>query len=99
MANFYTLMALGLAFTDVLVDALMVENGKPMGLTGAFQSVQWGAITTASILVGELGGYLAENRRLHAVFFVAACFPLLSLLMTAFFVRERRGRAQEFWTT
>jgi MFS family permease len=101
MANFYTLMALGLAFTDVLVDALMVENGKPMGLTGAFQSVQWGAITTASILVGELGGYLAENRRLHAVFFVAACFPLLSLLMTAFFVRERPARegAKEFWTT
>jgi MFS family permease len=101
MANFYTLMALGLAFTDVLVDALMVENGKPMGLTGAFQSVQWGAITTASILVGELGGYLAENRRLHAVFFVAACFPLLSLLMTAFFVRERPARegAKEFSTT
>ena len=101
MANFYTLMALGLAFTDVLVDALMVENGKPMGLTGAFQSVQWGAITTASILVGELGGYLAEGRRLHAVFFVAACFPLLSLLMAAFFVRERPARegAKEFWTT
>src|SRR6266540_5781209 len=62
MVTFFTLMALGLAFTDVLVDALMVENGKPMGLTGAFQSIQWGAITTASILVGELGGYLAEGR-------------------------------------
>jgi len=53
MATFFTCMALGLAFTDVLVDALMVENGKPLGLTGAFQSVQWGAITVASILVGE----------------------------------------------
>ena len=92
MAAFITLMALGLAFTDVLVDALMVENGKPMGLTGAFQSVQWGAITTASILVGELGGYLAESRRLHAAFFLAACFPLLSLLMAAFFVREAPAR-------
>ena len=92
MAAFITLMALGLAFTDVLVDALMVENGKPMGLTGAFQSVQWGAITTASILVGELGGHLAESRRLHAAFFLAACFPLLSLLMAAFFVREAPAR-------
>jgi MFS family permease len=88
MAAIFTLMALGLAFTDVLVDALMVENGKPMGLTGAFQSVQWAAITMASILVGELGGYLAEYRRLHAAFFLAACFPLVSLLMAAFFVRE-----------
>ena len=92
MAAFFTLMALGLAFTDVLVDALMVENGKPMGLTGAFQSVQWGAITAASILVGELGGYLAEHRRLHATFFLAACFPLVSLLMAAFFVREAPAR-------
>ncbi len=92
MAAFVTLMALGLAFTDVLVDALMVENGKPMGLTGAFQSVQWGAITTASILVGELGGYLAGQRRLHAAFFLAACFPLVSLLMAALFVREAPAR-------
>jgi MFS family permease len=101
MAAFFTLMALGLAFTDVLVDALMVENGKPMGLTGAFQSVQWGAITTASILVGEVGGYFAEYRRLHAAFFLAACFPLLSLLMAAVFVREAPARegAKEFWTT
>ncbi len=92
MAAFFTLMALGLAFTDVLVDALMVENGKPMGLTGAFQSVQWGAMTVASILVGELGGFLAEHRRLHAAFFLAACFPLVSLLMAAFFVREAPAR-------
>jgi MFS family permease len=101
MAAFFTLMALGLAFTDVLVDALMVENGKPMGLTGAFQSVQWGAITTASILVGELGGYLAEHRRLHAAFFLAACFPLVSLLMAAFFVRETPARTdrEAFATT
>jgi len=52
---FVTLMGLGLAFTDVLVDALMVENGRPLGLTGAFQSVQWGAIYAASILVGRVG--------------------------------------------
>ena len=101
MACFFTAMAAGLAFTDVLVDALMVENGKPLGLTGAFQSVQWAAITTASILVGELGGYLAEHRRLPAAFFLAACFPLVSLLMAVFVVREAPAPAvrKEFWTT
>jgi MFS family permease len=88
MAYYLTAMAAGLAFTDVLVDALMVENGKPLGLTGAFQSVQWAAIMTASILVGELGGYLAEGRLLRASFLVAACFPLVSLLMAIFVVRE-----------
>src|SRR5262249_34980203 len=37
LAAFVTLMALGVAFTDVLTDAMMVESGKPLGLTGAFQ--------------------------------------------------------------
>jgi MFS family permease len=101
LAFLVTTMAVGLAFTDVLVDALMVENGKPMGLTGAFQSVQWGVIITSSIIVGELGGYLAEHRRLHAAFFLAACFPLVTLLMTAFFVREAPARSdrESFRTT
>jgi MFS family permease len=94
LAGLFTVMALGLAFTDVLVDALMVESGKPRGLTGAFQSVQWGAIYTASVLVGELGGYLAERRSLAASFVLASSFPFISLLMTLLFVREAPARAE-----
>ena len=88
MTFLFTAMGFGLAFTDVLTDALMVESGRPRGLTGAFQSVQWAAITASAILVGALGGYLAERRALHAVFAIAACFPVLSLLMAVAFVRE-----------
>ena len=88
LAIFFTIMGLGLAFTDVLVDALMVENGRPRGLTGAFQSVQWAAIYTASVLVGLLGGHLAEKRDLHTGFAIAACFPLISFLMTALAITE-----------
>jgi len=87
------LTGLGLAFTDVLTDAMMVENGRPRGLTGAFQSVQWACITVASVLVGVLGGYLAETRSLRVAFFLAACFPLISLMMGVFFVRETPTRA------
>src|SRR5437870_7382137 len=67
-AGLFTLMALGLAFTDVLVDAMMVENGRPRGLTGAFQSVQWAGTTVASVLVGVVGGYLAAPRSLPTAF-------------------------------
>ena len=94
LAALFTAMGLGLAFTDVLVDALMVENGKLRGLTGAFQSVQWGAINVASILVGVGGGYLAEHRRMHAAFLLAACFPAISLVLSAFFVREAPARVE-----
>lgn len=89
----FTVMALGLAFTDVLTDAMMVESGRPLGLTGAFQSVQWGCITLASVLVGEIGGQLAETRSLRTAFLLAACFPLMSLSMGLSFVRETPARA------
>jgi len=89
----FFLMALGLAFTDVLTDAMMVENGRPLRLTGAFQSVQWACITLASVLVGELGGQLAETRSLSTAFVLAACFPLMSLTMALTFVRETPVRA------
>lgn len=93
LAGLFTVMGLGLAFTDVLVDALMVENGKPLGLTGAFQAVQWGAVYAASVLVGELGGFLAERRSLSAAFVLAALFPLTSFGMTLFFVHDVPARA------
>jgi predicted MFS family arabinose efflux permease len=90
---FVTSMGLGLAFTDVMVDALMVENGRARGLTGAFQSVQWAAIYGASIIVGLAGGQLAARRNLHAAFAVAACFPVVSFLMALIFIREPRAAA------
>ena len=92
LALLYTGMGLGLAFTDVLADALMVESGKPRGLTGAFQAVQWASVTCASILVGLLGGHLAEHRDLHAAFIVAAGFPLVIVVMTTFLVHEAPSR-------
>jgi MFS family permease len=93
LVGLMTAMAVGLAFTDVLTDALMVESGKPRGLTGAFQAVQWGCVYGASIAVGLLGGLLAEGRRLHAAFLLSASFPLISFAMAAIFVREPRAAA------
>jgi MFS family permease len=91
MAILFTTMGLGLAFADVLTDALMVENGRARGLTGAFQSVQWAAIMAASILVGLLGGWLAGARNLTAAFTIAAGFPIVSLAMGLRFIEERPG--------
>src|SRR5262245_29976666 len=94
LASLFTLMALGLAFIDVLTDAMMVENGRPLGLTGAFQSVQWAAIYAASIAVGAGGGYLAGAGRLDLAFALAGAFPLLSLVVALSFVREPRARSE-----
>jgi hypothetical protein len=71
----------------------MVENGRPRGLTGAFQSVQWAAITGSAVAVGIVGGYLAGARDLTLTFVLAAIFPLLTLLMTWTFVPESPAAA------
>ena len=92
LASMITLLWLGVGFTDVLTDALMVENGKPLGLTGTFQSVQWAALSASSILVGIAGGYLAEHRAFAAAFALVACFPLISLLMAWLVVQEPPAR-------
>src|SRR5207245_7842656 len=58
LATLLLIMGLGIAFTDVLTDAMMVEKGQTLGLTGAFQSVTLSIIYLAillfSILVGNL---------------------------------------------
>jgi MFS family permease len=88
MAALFTVMGFGLAFTDVLTDALMVEAGQMLGLTGAFQAVQWACITGSAVLIGVVGGHLAETRELNLAFATAACFPLVSFAMALFFVHE-----------
>jgi hypothetical protein len=90
IALLFMVMGLGLAFTDVMTDALMVENGKRMGLTGGFQSVQWASLYTASVLVGMGGGALTERGSLKLAFFLAALFPLVSFTMAIFTIREGR---------
>src|SRR5262249_16371682 len=94
LASRAIVMGLGIAFTDVLTDAMMVENGKPLGLTGAFQSVQWTAINVAMLLVGFVGGYLAQRHMLHVGFLLAAAFPFLALIMGAAFIHEPRARSR-----
>ena len=98
---FFTLMGLGLAFTDVLTDALMVENGKRLGVTGQFQAVQWAAISLASILVGVGGGWLAEHKYLSFSFVIATIFPVITLVVGMFLISEPRSHdsKQQFHET
>lgn len=82
------LTGLGLAFTDVLCDAVMVEEGKPRGLTGRFQSIQWTAIYGASLFAGIGGGYLSQHVSYSRTFLLVACFPVASFLASAWAVHE-----------
>lgn len=83
-----TLCAATLAFCDVMIDALMVEVGRPLGLTGSIQAIQWASISVAFALAQFAGGYLAAHTTPHMVFLLSAAFPLLTFLGTFKFVQE-----------
>lgn len=88
------LTALGTAASDVIIDALMVENGRETGLTATFQSVQWLWISAASIVSALLGGFLAETLAPGTALHVAAAMtlvaPLAVMVASAIVVREER---------
>ena len=89
------LPTLGVAFSDVVIDALMVEKGQPLGLTGMLQSAQWTAMYAGMIVAGQLGGYLSQNNRQYVAFLICAVVTFVTLVLTWFFVPERpRPRPQ-----
>jgi predicted MFS family arabinose efflux permease len=85
------LCAATLAFCDVMIDALMVEIGRPLELTGSIQAVQWASISAAFTLAQFAGGYLAAHATPHTVFLLSTAFPLLTCLATLRFVREPKS--------
>ena len=82
----------GVAITDVLVDALMVERGQDLGRVKQFQGVQWACLYAALIGSSVLGGWLCQrlpaDRALSVAALVTAAAPLAVFVMTWFAVRE-----------
>ncbi|MGH8557887.1 MAG: MFS transporter [Methylococcales bacterium] len=76
------------AFSDVVVDALMVEEGQPRALTGRLQSVQWAALYAAAILTGWLGGWLSQHAQARMGFAICAGATMVSFIVTLLVVRE-----------
>jgi MFS family permease len=54
------LTSFGIAFSDVLVDAVMVEQGKALNATRPFQATQWLWINVAGIVSALGGGLLTQ---------------------------------------
>jgi Na+/melibiose symporter-like transporter len=79
-----------MAMTDVVIDALAIEHGQPLGITGQMQSVQWGAMSAATILAGTLGGFVAQHGYLRQAMVGCGLLAALSLVAVLAFAREQR---------
>ena len=70
------------AVCNVAVDGEMCVAGKANGITGKIQSVQWCAITLASVLVGVVGGWLAEHFHYQVAYLLLLPLYVVMFLIT-----------------
>ena len=77
------------AIKNIAFNGIMCIEGKKHGLTGKIQSIEWGTLTIASILVGVLGGWMAQHFSYQICFLCLIPFYLIVLLFT-FKYREEK---------
>jgi len=75
-----TLSSLGLAFSDVLVDALVVtrSRGADQSTAGSLQSLCWSSSALGSLLSAYASGQLVQSFGPAWVFSLTALFPLIT---------------------
>ena len=87
-----TLTAFGIASSDVIIDALMVENGERTGMIARFQGVQWFWYKIGAILTALTGGYLASMFKpataLHVAATITMLAPVAVIIASYFVIRE-----------
>jgi MFS family permease len=85
----------GVAASDVIVDALMVEAGQETGRVRLFQGVQWLCINVAGIGSGLLAMWVCAKfsplGALRWAAVISAMLPLVVAVMTWWAVREPRS--------
>src|SRR5215510_5663708 len=80
--------AVAIAFSDVVIDAMMVTAGQRRGVTGRLQSIQWASMYAAMILTGISGGALSQAGMQQLGFLIAGLSCAVSLFTIWFLVRE-----------
>ncbi len=73
------LSSLSVAFSDVIVDSLVVERARveSQAKAGSLQSLCWGATALGGLITAYFSGLLLEYFSTRTVFLVTAFFPLI----------------------
>ncbi|MFM2304814.1 MAG: hypothetical protein RLZZ135_2226, partial [Cyanobacteriota bacterium] len=89
--------SLSVAFSDAIVDALVVERARTESLekSGSLQSLCWGASAMGGLITAYFGGLLLEHFTTRTVFAVTAIFPLLVSLAAIWIVEIPAGHEDE----
>ena len=84
-----TLSSLGLAFSDVLVDAIVVSKSRDQNTAGTLQSLCWTSSSIGGIISAYFSGYLLQNYGSTFVFSLTAIIPFM-ISATAGLIKENK---------
>ncbi|HUY31353.1 MAG TPA: MFS transporter [Pirellulales bacterium] len=84
------LPAVAITVSDVVLDALLIEAGQTLSITGRLQSIAAGAGYAATLLTGVWGGRLSEHHDQQLGYLLCGGLMTMTLLLSVFYVREPR---------
>ncbi|NJP08151.1 MAG: folate/biopterin family MFS transporter [Leptolyngbyaceae cyanobacterium RU_5_1] len=93
------LSSLSVAFSDVIVDSIVVERARAesLGDAGSLQSLCWGTTALGGLLTAYFSGWLLQHFTTRTVFAVTAIFPLIVSLV-AWLITESRVIERTNWS-
>jgi folate/biopterin transporter len=94
-----TLSSLSVAFSDVIVDSLVVERARRESLqdAGSLQSICWGATALGGLITAYFSGFLLEHFSNRTVFSITATFPLI-ISLAAWWISEAQVSIASEWS-
>lgn len=86
--------AIGLAFTDVATDGLVVESSHIDNI-GKLQSLCWGSFAIAAVIGSLFSGQILSILTNKEVFAIAAIFPLITVVISIFVKETKKEKELE----
>lgn len=85
------LSSLAIAFSDVIVDSLVVERarGESLSEAGSLQSLCWGTSALGGLITAYFSGSLLEHFSTRTIFGITATFPLIVSLVAGLIVETQ----------
>jgi folate/biopterin transporter len=89
-----SLSSLGIAFSDVLVDAIVVSKSRNQSQAGSLQSLCWSSSALGGLISAYFSGYLLQNYGTSLVFTLTAMLPL-AMAATSTLIQEDKFPAYQ----
>lgn len=80
---------LGLTFSDVLLDAIVVSKSRELNIKNSLQLICLISLSLGSITSSYLSGYLLQKYGINFIFYLTSIIPLITIVISNF-IKEKK---------